>query len=110
MSIDKPSHRRFKFDLRSLFILATLVALWLGWSLYRIHQREVTLQYLISRGAIITYGQPIRPWKQLPITWQLFGVKSVQRIESVDKDDRDHIADSFPEAELVVPPDVVITR
>jgi hypothetical protein len=45
-------------------------------------------------------GEPDRPWKRLPITWQLLGVKSVQDILFAgfnDEADREQITALFPE-------------
>ncbi len=41
--MEEKSRRRFQFSLRTLFVLITLVALWIGWSLNWIRQRQAFL-------------------------------------------------------------------
>ena len=106
--IDATNNRgRFRFSLRALLLTFAILAAWLGWNVHQLNQRAWATQFLKSQSAGFTYGPPKRPWKRLPLTWQLFGVKSVQRIDAqdpynrLDEEDRRRILASFPEAEVV---------
>ncbi len=77
---DAPKRHWFRFSLRKFFAVFTILALWLGWNVHQVNQRDEITQFIRTfYGAGFTYGPPLRPWKQLPITWRLLGVKSVQR-------------------------------
>ena len=102
-----------RFSLRTFFILFTVLAVWLAWNVYQVRQRERMEQYVATLGAsnrltknpgpVISYGDPIKPWKSLPIMWRLLGVKSVRSIDltgvRVAEDDQEHIQVWFPEAD-----------
>ena len=101
---DTPKRRWPRFGLRTLFTLFTIIALWLGWNAYQINQRKELLRFLSTQNVYITYGTPPYPWKQLPTTWRLFGVKPIQEIRFqhtnwVDENGRRQIKSAFPEAD-----------
>jgi hypothetical protein len=87
-----------------LFFAVTAIAVWLGWNMHQIRQRELVRQFVSANGAGFIEGSPIRPWKQLPLTWRLLGVKPIRRIDAQgtfkNEDDREHISAAFPEADI----------
>lgn len=96
---------KFRFSLRTLFVLFSLVAVWLGWSVYQIQQREQVKQYILARGALIKEGPSEKPWKRLPMTWRLLFVEPVSSIDMHNEFERDdpeneYIRAAFPEAEI----------
>jgi hypothetical protein len=56
---ERPRRRWLRFSLRTLFLLVTLVAVWLGWSLNWIRQR----QYVVAHSSVETTswetGEPV---------------------------------------------------
>lgn len=99
------NRRRFRFSLKTFFVLVSLVAVWLGWGVYQVNKREQIKQYILSRGALIKEGTPEKPWKQLPIAWRMLFVKPVSSIDMHNEFERDdpenqYIYAAFPEAEL----------
>ena len=101
-----PKPRWFRFSLRTLLLLFAVASAWLGWNAYQIRERELIKQFMISKGIILTPGQPDRPWKRLPIAWRLLRVESVKFIDMHnefthdDVDEIKHIREAFPEAEI----------
>jgi hypothetical protein len=100
--------RRFRFSLRTLFVVVTLIAVWLGWTLWRLRQREKVYLYLTSSAhfshAFVMRPDelPLAPWKRLPVTWRLLGAKplsltKLQRDRFSERDQR-QIQSLFPEA------------
>jgi hypothetical protein len=104
MNDQAPPRLRFRFSLKWLFLLVTLVACWLGWNLHLIHQREVVSRFIAERNAGFTLGPSPKPWRNLPWTWRLLQVQPVQRIDvprkGLDQADCDLIKASFPEADI----------
>jgi hypothetical protein len=101
---DAPKRNWFRFSLRNFLAVIAVIALWLGWGTYKAHQREQIAQFIRNQyGGGFTYGPPLRPWKQLPLTLRILGVKSVQRIDAQgirNEDDRKEIQSAFPEADI----------
>jgi hypothetical protein len=96
--------RRLAFRLRTLLAVVTLLALWLGWNLYRLEQRKEIGKYL-AQFAIISSGEPIKPWKSLPWSWRLLGAEPIRSIEyqmsRISREELEHVQDAFPEAEVI---------
>lgn len=99
--------RRWRFGLRTLFLVVTAVALWLGWNVYQLQKRAGVAKFILTSSGssqAITYGPPVRPWKSLPATWRLLGVKLVTYINlsgvKLEDEDIGQIQASFPEAEF----------
>jgi hypothetical protein len=96
--------RWFRFSLRSLFVTFTILAIWLGWNVHLVQQRALTEKFLVSHKAQVIYGVPKRPWRPLPLSWRLMGVRPVETIlanwNTFDDEDRTNIKAAFPEAEI----------
>ena len=102
---EMPKRRRFRFSLRTLFVVITVLTVWLGWNVYQVRTREMVRQYIVNSGqGGLVLGPPEKPWKSLPIMWRLLGVEPVQtlRLEgmSLTDEDRKEIVASFPEADI----------
>lgn len=100
-------HPRFRFSLRTLFVVVTVGCVWLGWNLYQVRQRELLHKYLVSsaEGIYNPDQVAIKPWKKLPLVWSWFGAKPIGAIQLrktlFSDDDRRHIEGLFPEASVV---------
>ena len=100
-------HRLFRFSLRTLFIIVSILALWLGWNVHQLRKREMVEQFIVQNinPAALEAGSPVRPWKSLPVMWQLLGAKPIRHIHvqgaHISNDDRADIMASFPEADIV---------
>jgi hypothetical protein len=100
-------HRRFRFGLRTFFVVITAIAIWLGWNVQQVRKRAGVERFILTSSSgsqVITYGPPIRPWKSLPVTWRFLGAKPVTSISlkfvRLEEGDLEQIRASFPEAEI----------
>ena len=55
---DKPRRRWLRFSLRSLFLLIVVIAVSLGWTLYKVRQQGIAVAALREMGCSFTYGNP----------------------------------------------------
>ncbi len=98
------SKRLLRFRLRTLLVLVTLVAIWLGWNVNQLRKRDQMLRYLTSQGAVIQKGGPTKPWKSMPFAWSLLGAEPVSAIQLPNHKfsdvDLPHIETWFPEADI----------
>src|SRR5690349_6033408 len=107
-----PTRRRwYQFSLRTLFLAVTVVAAWLAWSLYRVHQRDATYRFLGATGYASSFYLPnssetTAPWRSLPITWRILGAKPTVWIslskQRFTEEDRARIQSLFPEASVLL--------
>jgi hypothetical protein len=52
-----PSRRRwFRFSLRTMFVVVTLFALWLGWELNYVRERHATRKWIVDSGGVVILG------------------------------------------------------
>ncbi len=100
----KPPRFRFRFGLRTLFVLLTLSAVFLGWNVHQVREREKLLRSISVRGAMfgsINSGQPQQP---LPLVWSLLGATPVGFIEVpsgiFSEYDLHRLKTLFPEAKV----------
>jgi hypothetical protein len=57
VELDKPPSRRlFRFSLRTMFVVVTVVAVWLGWELKFVRERQAWVQ---ANKALIRPGEPV---------------------------------------------------
>ena len=100
--------RRWSFSLRTLFVVVTIFACWLGWNVHQLQKREAFQQSLLERGVVFLDDPPISttgPTKRMPLTWYLLGAKPVVAIELhpslLEEIGESTITAYFPEAEIV---------
>jgi hypothetical protein len=104
--MDEKRHRWFRFSLRALFVLVTLVALsagWVSWSTIWIRDRRAFVRDDGDTNAII-YNQPGQSVVAPSLLW-LFGEEGAQFVVLFGEDESD-FSDArrlFPEAEVVKP-------
>jgi hypothetical protein len=89
-----PKRRWFQFSLRTQFVLLTVFAVWLGWNLHIVRQREHVLGSLKPDHRIIAEGEYgnlaivedkrsvakrglLSPSGSLPISWRLLGARPI---------------------------------
>ena len=116
MSHPTPTHRRwFQFSLRTLFVVVTIFAIWLGWGLNWARERERTLDALRATPSshartIITEPQQqsavIKPWRRLPLTLRILRSEAVGVIylsqAYYSQGDREYLESLFPEATILL--------
>ncbi len=97
---------QFRFTLRAFLIAIAIFALWLGWNVRQVSERQQAEKYILSKSNRIYYGVPEKPWrKSTPIVWKLLGAKPVQVIDlrfggTFKEDDVERIRALFPEADV----------
>ena len=61
-----PARRRFQFRLRTVFVVVTLLAVWMGWQAHIVRHRKEMLDWMIARQwAVVELGpdqSPSLPW------------------------------------------------
>jgi hypothetical protein len=103
------SPRRFQFSLGTMLVLLTLFALWLGWELDFIRDRQAWIR---ANGPLVenTTPNPLpMPKFALPIWRHWLGDTEVPRIWNRDEwsdQDRANVTTLFPEANFEDPPNV----
>jgi hypothetical protein len=107
MSMGGPSTKwRFRFTLRAFLIVIAIIALWLGWNVRQVKQRQQAEKYILSKSNKIFYGLPEKPWRRsTPLVWRVLGAKPVQVIDlrfggTFLQKDVDSIRALFPEADI----------
>ena len=78
-----PKRRWFRFSLRTMFVVVTVVACWLGWNLHQVRQREkfLSLPRIITfEGSMPSSGlgkSSFALTPGVPFAWKVFGAKHV---------------------------------
>jgi len=127
MNIEKPPRRWFVFSLRTMFVVLTIFACWLGWELRIVRQRQAMLRWVEEHGGHIdTYDAPVH-WvdmtdpeiqamrRTFPAARRLFGDQPIALVlfeegGQADDEDIDRIVAIFPEAFAgIVPPSPAAT-
>jgi hypothetical protein len=58
ISLAKPKRRWFRFSLRTLFLLVTVIACWLGWQVHVVqHRKAMLMQIEASGGYLFNCGE-----------------------------------------------------
>jgi hypothetical protein len=98
---EKPRQRRFRFSVRTLFILVTIVAIWIGWSFNWIRQRREFVRPGNELGAAVSTGEVRAPG----MLW-IFGEQGAQVVLLfTDKEsDFERARRLFPEAHVETNP------
>jgi hypothetical protein len=110
MAEQAPKRRRwFQFSLTTMLVVITVIAVWLGWNLSRVRQREATIVFLKNSGMSVAYpttaALQIPPWKHLPFGWRILGAKPVRTVylpQQFKEVDREQVRGLFPEAAIVI--------
>src|ERR1700686_1646181 len=84
---EAPSTRRrwFQFSLGTMLLAVMALAVWLGWNLSYVRQREATIKFLKTANGTGVMPDPVYPWRSLPITWRLLGAEPIGRIQVTGK-------------------------
>jgi hypothetical protein len=94
----------FRFSLRTVFVLVTLLCCWLALQVRRVHQREATIQSLAARGVVAIRKDPCQPLPTIPVVRSFLGDEPVAifDLHDVGFDEREAqlIANTFPEARV----------
>ena len=107
MSIS-PQLRRLRFSLRTLFVVVTVVCVWLGWQVPIVRDRHGLLRWVRDfEGPVLTAGPEDDESLELPFFRRLIGDRAVTFIgfpsDVVSMEEIRRIERAFPEAEVVVP-------
>jgi hypothetical protein len=96
---NKPRRRRFHFTLRTLFVLVTLIAVWLGWSLSWIRERH---DFLRDRRAFVFDTDTDAATPAPRFLW-LFGEEGAEYVKLSTEDQSDYARAKhlFPEARVI---------
>src|SRR5688572_26854602 len=101
---DQPRLRWFRFGLRTLFVVVTLLCCYLAWETSVVRQRKAALQELRSKGGIhIVTAQAGQPSlsnprvAQVSLVRRLLGDEAIQEIwlswyPAVPQEERDRLA------------------
>ena len=105
-----PKRRLFRFSLRTMFVVVTLVgvACGIGWTInqavQRVGDRDRMLSLLRLRGALAGKAVSDAPAKGVPFLWAMFGAHPVGVLvlpdEGFTNAEQAEIAFLFPEAEI----------
>src|SRR3954464_11269555 len=96
-SMTAPQCRWFRFSLRTLFVVVTVLCAWLGWNLPTVAERSRIQRRDGVSCIVIDPTRYIRSGKPLPISWRILGAASVDFIDldsdTFDGDDLKHVRD-----------------
>ena len=108
---EKPRRRWFRFSLATLFVLVTLVALWVGWSMNWIRQRRYVIAHSVGWQTDGKTDEPVTAPAFLWLfgepgyskIWVMFGPDNPRKITDAEKAFANSFAKLFPESESVAP-------
>ena len=94
---------RFAFSLRTLFVVVTVLCLWLGWNVQQVQERGRMATRM--RGGVVNIpAEPYVGSYDPPLVWRLTGAKEISNvyISPTDFNEREYnrIRRLFPEAEI----------
>jgi len=111
---ESPKRRWPRYSLRTLFVVVTVFAVWLGWGLHWSRSRaefRLYLKSLPAKGIPVFTNEPKnlatrKPWKKLPITLYLLGEEPVGEFvlpaTYFTQSDCEYIDSLFPETNVVL--------
>ena len=70
-----PKHRWFAFSLRAMFVVVTVLCIWLGWNLHQVQEREMLLKAMPARGVRLQQFDGIVVSGPLPLAWRVLGAQ-----------------------------------
>ena len=98
-----PNRRLFRLSLRTLFVIVTVFACWLGWNLHQVREREALLASIRTRR-IRVFNFTGHQHPALPISWRLLGAEAVTQFQGISmpggefaEDERENMRAHFPE-------------
>jgi hypothetical protein len=94
--------RKFRFSLRAMLVMVTIMCLYLAWATYWIRQRHELLEIMQHENKVLIVSDDALP------PWPLFflGEHGVSRLEiqhPISSDELEEALQLFPEAEIVFP-------
>src|SRR5438045_3851651 len=95
--------RRFRFSLRTLFVVVTISCLFLGSQIHLIQMRKAHLEHIKAIGGFWIYESPYYPQVSVPRHRELFGDQAIQLIAFVGRCTEGEwleTAARFPEAKI----------
>lgn len=97
--------RWFRFSLRTLFVVVTVFACWLGWQIHLVQSRRAFHgeAHCFQTSNIDIYPPP----PGIPFYRRWLGDKEIQRIDLVHESQQERAKALFPEARWIlwIPPD-----
>jgi hypothetical protein len=104
MTISK--RRWFRWSLRTMFVVVTVLGVWLGWNFHYVRERDKMAAWIAAEGGSVIKGPASRPWKALPRSWSFLGAESVSQVvlggsDRYTVDDLRRAESLFPEAEIL---------
>src|SRR5258708_29393721 len=97
-----PARRRFQFRLRKVFVVVTLLAVWMGWQAHIVRHRKEMLDWMIARQwAVVELGpdqSPSLPWHR-----RLMGDRELSIVVTGHgtPEDQQEVQAAFPEARIL---------
>ena len=105
--------RWFQFGLGTMFLLVTVLCVWLAWAADWARERRDALIVLRESPVVVVdttsqiSGWAEKPWTSMPISLRLLGCERVKLIHlarvQYSDGDRDRIQALFPEATVMMP-------
>lgn len=101
-----PKRRWLSFSLRTLFVVVTVVACWLGWNLYTVRERSRIAIAASEGGGGVVFQHESRSRrvvkKDIPWSWKLLGAEPALWvwIPSGMDEDLAYVRGIYPEAEV----------
>jgi hypothetical protein len=82
MSDERRDLHWFRFSLRTLFVVTTVLCLWIGWNVRQVHHRAAIARLIESRGGTLSENSLTGcPGGKLPVIWKVLGAKRIWSIE-----------------------------
>ena len=105
----KHTRRRFQFGLGTMFVMVTVVAVWLGWELTFVRERRTALEWLKKNGGFVVsvaetknnQVPPPEPVNEIPIWRRWLGDEAMYFVvppDNATEDDLSRFQRLFPEA------------
>ena len=106
---NKLQFSRFRFGLKSVFIVLTVCCLWFGWQVRLVREREQLWQFVKSVDPEVNLGPiSLNEDRQLPYVWKLLGAKYEPalflRRDHFSQTEIDRVITLFPESQIHVAP------